>query len=451
MAPLLTPPSVYSHDGVLQLNKFFYVSGTDQFVYAADVTLWTATAINGRFPPVKTTKKVNGKYVYLKPADWLRAYRAVEQQTWMPSDPEIIADRLLTGGGWRSEPGVHVFNLYKPPDTIPGDATQATPWIEHLNLLYPEDAEDITNWFAHRVQFPGVKINHALGLGGAQGIGKDTLLEPIKEAVGPENFHEISPVNLMDTYNPFVRTVILRMSEAHDLGDGGRIDRFALYERIKAYAAAPPNVLACVDKYIRRFYVPNVLGLIITTNHKTDGVYLPADDRRHFMAWSDCAKEQFASEYFTELWRWFQQGGYGHVTAYLLRRDLSRFDPCAVPRQTTAFYEIVNAGQAPEDAEIADALDELGRPDACTLSLLAATKCGATLEWLLDRRRRRSIPHRLERSGYIAQRNFDTKDGLWVIDGRRQTVCVKAALPRQQQRQAAFALMAQQTKVAGNG
>jgi len=39
--------------------------------------------------------------------------------------------------------------------------------------------------------------------------------------------------------------------------------------------------------------VLNVCGVVITTNHKTDGIYLPADDRRHYVAWSDLAKEDF--------------------------------------------------------------------------------------------------------------------------------------------------------------
>ena len=34
-------------------------------------------------------------------------------------------------------------------------------------------------------------------LGGAQGIGKDTMLEPVKHAVGPWNFHEMSPANML--------------------------------------------------------------------------------------------------------------------------------------------------------------------------------------------------------------------------------------------------------------
>jgi hypothetical protein len=28
----------------------------------------------------------------------------------------------------------------------------------------------------------------------------------------------------------------------------------------------------------------NVLGFLITTNHKTDGIYLPLNDRRHYIA-----------------------------------------------------------------------------------------------------------------------------------------------------------------------
>jgi hypothetical protein len=39
-----------------------------------------------------------------------------------------------------------------------------------------------------------------------------------------------------------------------------------------------------------------VLGLIITTNHKTDGMYLPSDGRRHLMAWYERTKEEFSKE-----------------------------------------------------------------------------------------------------------------------------------------------------------
>jgi hypothetical protein len=369
--------------------------------------------------------------------------------------PEIIEDRLIFDGGWQERPGAHCLNLYRSPQIGSGDANAATPWLDHLCKIYSEDADDIINWLAHRVQRPGQKPNHALVLGGGQGIGKDMLLQPVKMAVGPWNFQEISPTNLMESWNPFVKAVVLRMNEAHDLGESERANRYALYERVKVYAAAPPDVLACNDKYIRRHYVPNVLGLIITTNHKSDGVYLPSDDRRHLVSWSNCTKEEFSAEYFNTLWQWLlREGGNEHVAAYLTQRNLSAFDPCALPRQTTAFFDVVAASQAPEDAELADLLDDIGnrqgRPDVCSLLALAASPRGATLEWLLDRRHRRSIPHRMERCGYIAFRNPNTDDGLWRINGRRQVLYAKANLTSEQQLQAARDFVLRTEKAAGS-
>ena len=43
-------------------------------------------------------------------------------------------------------------------------------------------------------------------------------------------------------------------------------------------------------KIAHEYSIPNVTGVVITTNHKTDGIYLPADDRRHFVAWTDLEK-----------------------------------------------------------------------------------------------------------------------------------------------------------------
>jgi hypothetical protein len=155
----------------------------------------------------------------LKPAAWLKQFRRVEQITWAPGRPEIIEDELISDGGWKARPGAHGLNLYQSPTIVPGNATQAGPWIEHLATLYPEDAEDIANWCAHRVQHPDIKINHALVMGGGQGIGKDWLLQALKMTVGAWNFHEISPPDLLTPYTPHVKSVVLRINEAHDLGD----------------------------------------------------------------------------------------------------------------------------------------------------------------------------------------------------------------------------------------
>src|SRR5262245_48328489 len=173
----------------------------------------------------------------------------------------LIRNRLVADGGWIERNGVTCFNLYRPPTIKPGDPTKAAPWLDHVRRVFADDAGHIVSWLAQRVQHPQVKINHALVLGGAQGIGKDMLLEPVKRAVGPWNVHEVSPQHMLGRFNGFLKSVILRVNEARDLGD---VDRFGFYDHLKAYTATPPDVLRVDDKNLREYSVLNRRGVSIT-------------------------------------------------------------------------------------------------------------------------------------------------------------------------------------------
>jgi hypothetical protein len=395
---------------------------------------WTQTSVNARLPPVPVLdkngrpKRRKGKPVTISPGRWLDLNRPVEQMTWCPGFPMLIKDRLVVDGGWIERADVTCFNHYREPRVVPGDATKVGPWLDHVRKIYPEDANHIITWLAHRVQRPGEKINHALVLGGLQGIGKDTLLEPVKHAVGPWNFRDVIPANLFGRFNSFAKAVILRVNEARDLGDAERVNRFTFYDHTKTYTAAPPDVLRIDEKNLREYYVFNVLGFLITTNYKTDGIYLPADDRRHYVAWSNFTKEAFTSIYWNELWNWYYTGGFEHVAAYLAALDISAFDPKAPPPKTPAFWDIVSANTAPEDAELMDVIDKLGNPDALTVKRLIAAATGDIADWLMERRNRRALPHRLEHCGYASVKNPDNKQGLWKLKDGQQNIYAKASL-----------------------
>jgi Family of unknown function (DUF5906) len=403
------------------------------YIFTPCREMWTAAGVNARVPSVvligpdgQPLRDSDGELVKIKATTWIDQNRPVEQMTWIPGLPMLVRDRLVVLGGWIERPKVTTFNHYRPPRLKLGDASQADPWLDHVRKIYPDDAEHIFRWLAHRVQKPADKVNHALVLGGAQGIGKDSLLEPIKHAIGPWNFHDISPSHLLGRFNGFLKAVILRVSEARDLGEW---DRFKFYDHTKIYTAAPPDVLRVDEKHLREYYVFNCLGFLITTNHKTDGIYLPEDDRRHYVAWSNWTKEQFADEYWNELWDWYAAGGFGHVAAYLTELDLAQFDAKAPPPKTAAFWDIVAAGTAPEDAELLDVLDAMGNPDAVTLEQLIDKAAGLEIsDWLMDRKNRRAIPHRMERCGYTQVRNPDADDGRWKLQGKRVTVYAKTSL-----------------------
>ena len=404
----------------ISLDDFYAYMPQHNYIYTPSCETWPGCSVNARIPPIEVHV---GKFI---PASlWLDRNRPVEQMTWAPGLPMIIRDRLISQGGWIQRSNVSCFNLYRPPAIGPGDPAQAGVWIEHGRRIFPDDIDHIVQWLAHRVQRPQDKINHALVLGGPQGIGKDTLLEPVKRAVGAWNFSEISPQQMLGRFNGFAKSVIVRLSEARDLGD---VDRYQFYEHLKVYTAAPPDVLRIDEKYLREYNISNCCGIVITTNYKTDGIYLPADDRRHFVAWANLTKEDFEDSYWRDLYRWYDNGGFEHVAAYLASVDLSGFNAKAPPPKTLAFWEIVDASRAPEDAELADVIDKMGQPETLTLSQTAARATKEFSDWLLDRKNARRIPHRLEACGYIAVRNSSAKDGQWKVDGKRQAIYAKASL-----------------------
>jgi hypothetical protein len=437
------PSKAVEGEGV-RLADFHAYMPSHSYIFAPTRAFWPAASVNSRIPPVPLFK-ANGepvlddkeKPVKISPSAWLDRNKPVEQMTWAPGLPMTIPDKLaVLEGGWIDRRGVTSFNQYRPPTIEPGDAAEAQRWVDHVRYVYPNDAEHIVNWLAHRTQKPGEKINHSLVLGGEQGIGKDMLLVPVGEAVGTWNCQEASPTQILGRFNGFLKSVILRISEARDLGD---YDRFAFYDHMKTYSAAPPDMLRCDEKNLREYPVVNCCGVIITTNHKTDGIYLPPDDRRHYVAWSDRTKEdqRYQNGYWKELADWYSAEGTRHVAAFLLARNISEWDAKAPPPKTETFWEIVNANRSTEESELADTLDLLGTPaswdkiiwpDVVGLEELQLKASGAFLEWISDRKNRRAIPHRLEACGYVPVRNPDATDGKWKMQGRRRVLYAKKAL-----------------------
>jgi hypothetical protein len=435
-------------------DDFWAYMPQHRYIFAPTGELWPSASVNARLPRVplvdrngKPVLDDDGKQKEITASTWLDKHKPVEQMTWAPGEPMILPDRLINEGAIIERLGVTCFNYYRPPPVLRGgNALAAQRWLDHLYRLYPEEgeADHICRWFAQRLQHPAEKPNHAIVLGGPQGIGKDTLIEPIKRALGSWNCAEVSPRTIVDAkFNGFTRSVLLRVSEARDLG---AVNRYAFYEAMKIYTAAPPDVLRINEKNQGEYHIPNCFGVVMTTNYKASGIYLPADDRRHFVAWSPCTKEDFSAEYWNGLWAWYENEGVADVAAYLAQLDLGDFNAKAPPPKTAAFLDIVDANRAPEDSELADLLDKLGNPNCVTLTRLIENGVADGLgQWLEDRRNRRVIPNRMEACGYVRVRNPGATDGLWKIIDKRQAVYAKAALPLRDQLEATAKLIGQRS------
>jgi hypothetical protein len=215
-------------------------------------------------------------------------------------------------------------------------------------------------------------------------------------------------------------------------------------------------VIEINEKHQQQFYIPNVVGIIYTTNHRTNGLYLPPDDRRHFVVWSTMVKDDFHEGYFDDLYEWYANDGVCHVAAYLHEYDVRRFNPAAPPKKTEAFLTMVEGGMTSDDDELADLLDDYTgrvengkkvRPDAITPVMIKdwmldqgriSTYPGLD-EWLRSSSNKRQFPRKMEMAGYIMVR-ANTSDGKWTIDGKRTPIYVRRELSPREQMDAATSL-----------
>jgi hypothetical protein len=164
------------------VDDFYAYMEMHNYIFAPTRATWPGTSVNSRLPPMplldgngKPDLDEKGNPKFIPANQWLDKNRPVEQMTWVPGQPMLIKGRFLADGGFIERAGITAFNLYREPTLRHGDAELAGTWIDHVKRVYPDDADHIIKWLAHRVQRPSEKINHAVVLGGAQGIGKDTL------------------------------------------------------------------------------------------------------------------------------------------------------------------------------------------------------------------------------------------------------------------------------------
>ena len=223
--------------------------------------------------------------------------------------------------------------------------------------------------------------------------------------------------------------MVLRISEGKDLGD---IDRFAFYEATKTLIASPPDTLRCNPKFVRPYYVLNVVGMIITTNHKVGGLFLtrrrPPPLCRVVAGRTKRLQPRISGR---NTGRSSAPVARTRSPIILRALDLARFSPKAPPPRTQAFWEMVNAMRSEKESEMDDVIENLGTPKALVIADLIASadllgsRYDAFVAFLKDRTKSRLVTIRLEGCGYRRLTNPDEAAGRWVVGGQRTGVYVR--------------------------
>jgi hypothetical protein len=339
----------------------------------------------------------------------------VEGSTWWPGRPQLIRDWFIDANGFRVAEGRRIYNQYTPPPEHPhGVPDRATPWVEHVKRLWPEpdEHEYFFDYCAHMVQRPHEKCNAAIVLSGAQGIGKDAALWPVKAAVGPWNCKGIDPDELFSPYRTWLQTLMLVVDEVRPSKD--EFHASSMYNILKPMIVAPPDTLPLNEKYKALRYVINVLRVFITTNDWM-AMYIPEEDRRMFIMHSRLPKDWHAAvhpDYFRNLFAFFAATGAADVAAWLRVRDLRDFDPKAESPRTSGWAAVANTWGEPEDA-VGRALELLEKPSVLFSTEMLQVQFDGREEVAAMIKSPRKIGHRMQRAGYVTVRCPDAE--RWVV------------------------------------
>jgi hypothetical protein len=251
----------------------------------------------------------------------------------------VTKDGLVYGNMWRDA---------RPEIKSAGDPQQ---WIDHCRRLVSDERELEHIWdvMAYKAQHPNVKINHAILHGGKGGCGKDTMWAPfIWSVCGPHEKNKglIDNDSLTSQWGYQLESEIVVLNE---LKEPDAKDRRALANKLKPIIAAPPETLVINRKGLHPYQMVNRLFMLAFTNEDMP-ITLDSDDRRWFCVWSDAPKMTPGEA--QAMWGWYHKGGFEAVTGWLRARDVSKFNPQAIPPMTEYKTKLIYVGMSNAESHV---------------------------------------------------------------------------------------------------
>ena len=253
---------------------------------------------------------------------------------------EVLVSRggLIYANQWR--------NL-RPP-TQAGDVT---PWLRHAERLIPNDAErnHVLDAMAYKLQHPKAKVNHAILHGGRSRSGKDSLWAPFFWGIrgdSQDNVKLMAAAQLQQQFHYQLETEVLVLNE---LKEPDARERRALANALKPIIAAPPDLISINRKGLKPYEMINRLFVVAFSNDKLS-ITLDSDDGRWFCIWSDAPR--MTEEESVRLWAWYNAGGLSAAAAWLYARDVSKFNPKAIPFETEFKRSMIEQGMSGAESTV---------------------------------------------------------------------------------------------------
>jgi hypothetical protein len=329
-------------------DKWAYIQDDDAYFNMDDRRAMTRSTFNATYRHVGCLSIHNGRKIEASVSyDENRQAKGAKSLSGITyaagSSVLVTREGLVYGNRWRDQ----------RPLPVPGDVS---PWLRHVERMIPDAVErrHFLSVLAHKVQFPSIKINHAILLGGNHGSGKDTLMAPFFWSIGGDTKSNCSLVKNDELTSQWGYALECEVMEIAELRQAQATDRRAIENTLKPLIAAPPELLPVNRKGLHPYLALNRILVVAFTNER-GAISLPSEDRRWFVLWCDADKLPEADA--TALWTWYtRQNGFGAVAHYLATFDVSAWSPTAPPPMTEAKMILIDAAMSPAEAALVSAI-----------------------------------------------------------------------------------------------
>jgi len=196
-------------------------------------------------------------------------------------------------------------------------STEIKPWLDHLDFILESESGRFVKWCAYVVQHPEDKPNWHFLIMGCPGVGKDTMVVPVKLAIGTRNCLEAEIPQLHGDFNDAYEKKLLIVSETSQPWR----EAHRLWTRLKQVLAKPPDTLRINPKHLQPYLIPNLGAAILFSNDLNPIFIEPGDRRLHILNQRHIRQKPAA--YYDALRNWLDAGGADAVASYLHGYPLS--------------------------------------------------------------------------------------------------------------------------------
>lgn len=333
-------------------DRFLYISEGDCYFDKVSRREISRSAFNASFKHVMcssihTRKKIEPSSCYDENRD-AHNVPILFSLTYAPgADVVISREGDLFGNRW----------VDARPTVDTSIQSDVSLWLNHCIDMVPNEEErnHILDTMAFKLQFPEIKINHAILHGGDEGCGKDTMWAPFIWSVCGPNLRNRGLMDSESISSQWGYALESEIVIINELKEPSSWERRQFANKLKPIIATPPDMLPINRKGLHPYQMINRIFVLAFSNDPLP-MSLASQDRRWFAVWTNAPR--MTPEKAKEIWGWYNDGGLEAIASWLYNRDVSGYNPKAAPKETEFKISMIEHGMTSSEAFIVDMIRE---------------------------------------------------------------------------------------------